>query len=78
MANISFPIYFIHEIIVLLLEQQVFNSPIADVIRTDDGQLASLGAISFLISTLTISIIIANLIKWVFKDKAKYLIGGNR
>ena len=78
MANISFPIYFIHEIIVLLLEQQVFNSPIADVIRTDNGQLASLGAISFLISTLTISIIIANLIKWVFKDKAKYLIGGNR
>lgn len=78
MANISFPIYFIHEIIVLELEQQVINSAIGDVIKTDNGQLASLGAISFLVLTLSISIVIANAIKFIFKDKAKFFIGGSR
>ncbi|OCG01633.1 acyltransferase family protein [Gilliamella sp. wkB112] len=78
MANISFPIYFIHEIIVLALEQQLFNSPIGYIIETDNGQLASIGAISFLVLTLLISIIIANLIKFIFKNNAKFLIGGYR
>jgi surface polysaccharide O-acyltransferase-like enzyme len=78
MANISFPIYFIHEIIVISLEELLGKSPLGYVIKTDNGELASLGAISFLISTLVISILIANTIKLVFKDKAKYLIGGNR
>ena len=78
LANVSFPIYFIHQIIVLFLEQRLINSSFGYIIKTDNGQLASVGAISFLICTLTISIFIANTIKFVFKDKAKYLIGGNR
>ena len=78
MANVSFPIYFIHEIIVIFLETQLVNSPFGYIIKTDNGQLASLGAISFLICTLAISILVAYIIKLVFNDKAKYLIGGNR
>lgn len=78
MANISFPIYFIHEIVVLFIEKWVLESPIAFIISTNNGQLASLGAISFLISTLAISIVIANIIKFICRDKAKYLIGGSR
>ena len=78
MANVSFPIYFVHEIIVILLEAQLLNSPFGYIIKTDNGELASLGAISFLICTLTISVLVAYTIKLVFKDKAKYLIGGNR
>ncbi|OTP85184.1 hypothetical protein B5S42_13540 [Gilliamella apicola] len=78
MANVSFPIYFIHEIIVIELERQLYMSPMGDIIKTSNGELASLGAISFLVSTLVISVIIANIIKLVFKDKAKYLIGGMR
>lgn len=78
MANVSFPIYFIHEIIVIELERQLSMSPMGDIIKTSNGELASLGAISFLVSTLVISVIIANIIKLVFKDKAKYLIGGMR
>lgn len=78
MANISFPVYFIHEIVILLLEQQVIASPFGDIIKTGNGELAALGAISFLISTLLISVLIANLIKFTFRDKAKFLIGGSR
>ncbi|TSJ88877.1 acyltransferase [Gilliamella apicola] len=78
MANVSFPIYFIHEIIVIFLETQLVNSPFGYIIKTDNGQLASLGAISFLICTLAISILVAYIIKLLFNDKAKYLIGGNR
>lgn len=78
MANISFPVYFIHEIIVLSLEKWLMALPIGDVIKTDNGQLASLGAVSFLVSTLVISVLIANMIKFIFKDKAKFLIGASR
>ncbi|WP_085247246.1 acyltransferase family protein [Gilliamella mensalis] len=78
MANVSFPIYFIHEIIVLELERLLYKSPLSYIIKTDNGWLASLGAVIFWVSTLVISIIIANIIKLVFKNKAKYLIGGFR
>ncbi|MCO6537439.1 MAG: acyltransferase [Gilliamella sp.] len=78
MANISFPIYFIHEIIVLELEQLLYISPLGYVIKTDNGWLASLGAVIFLVSTLIVSVIIAKIITLVFKNKAKYLIGAIR
>jgi peptidoglycan/LPS O-acetylase OafA/YrhL len=78
MANISFPIYFIHEIIVLQLEHLLYISPLSNIIKTDNGWLASLGAVTFLVSTLVISIMIANIIKLIFKNNAKYLIGGIR
>jgi surface polysaccharide O-acyltransferase-like enzyme len=78
MANISFPIYFIHEIIVLELEHLVHMSPLSNIIKTDNGWLASLGAVTFLVSTLTLSVMIASIIKLIFKNKAKYLIGGIR
>ncbi|OCG23279.1 hypothetical protein A9G22_06205 [Gilliamella sp. App2-1] len=78
MANVSFPIYFIHEIIVLELERLLYMSPLSNIIKTDNGWLASLGAVIFLVSTLVVSIIIANIIKFIFKNKTKYLIGGIR
>ncbi|MWN90400.1 acyltransferase family protein [Gilliamella sp. Pra-s65] len=78
MANISFPIYFIHEIIVFELERLLYMSPLNNVIKTDNGWLASLGAVFFLISTLVLSVIIANIIKWIFKNKSQYLIGSIR
>ncbi|OCG34506.1 acyltransferase family protein [Gilliamella sp. Gris1-4] len=78
MANISFPIYFIHEIIVLELEQLLYISPLGYVIKTDNGWLASLGAVIFLVSTLIVSVTIAKIITLVFKNKAKYLIGAIR
>ncbi|MWN06478.1 acyltransferase [Gilliamella sp. Pas-s95] len=78
MANISFPIYFIHEIIVLELEQLLYQSPLKNIIKTNNGWLASLSAVIFLVFTLVLSIIIANMIKFIFKNKAQYLIGGMR
>ncbi|MWN31965.1 MULTISPECIES: acyltransferase [unclassified Gilliamella] len=78
MANISFPIYFIHEIIVFELERLLYVSPLNNVIKTDNGGVASLGAVVFLISTLVLSVIIANIIKWIFKNKSQYLIGSIR
>ncbi|KFA57997.1 hypothetical protein A9G48_04450 [Gilliamella sp. wkB18] len=78
MANISFPIYFIHEIIVFQLEKLLFDTPMGNITLTTNGLLASLGAIILLILTLIISVIIANIIKSIFKDKAKYLIGSIR
>lgn len=78
MANISFPIYFIHEIIIFQLEKLLFISPIGNLALTPNGSLASIGAIGLLISTLLISLIIASLIKFVFKDKSVFLIGSIR
>jgi surface polysaccharide O-acyltransferase-like enzyme len=78
MANISFPIYFIHEIIVLELEQLLYISPLGYVIKTDNGWLALLGAVIFLVSTLIVSVSIAKIITLLFKNKAKYLIGAIR
>lgn len=78
MANISFPIYFIHEIIVFALEDFILSSPIGYIIKTDNGQLAAFSAVILLITTLAISILIATIIKLIFRDNAKYLIGASR
>ncbi|OCF97091.1 acyltransferase family protein [Gilliamella sp. wkB308] len=78
MANISFPIYFIHQIIIIELLKLIQVSQLGSILKTENGELAAIVAVCLLICTLAFSVLVACIIKFILKDKSVYVIGSIR